>query len=131
GDFEVATALVYEDNAIKHATGAQNAPYGAMLLAAYRGRVDEARTLIATTTAESIARGEGLGVDLARWSSAILDNSLGNFEGGLARAGGGSRPLHLDLDAAGAHRSGGAMWTDGRRRPGLARVRRHCAPGRQ
>jgi DNA-binding CsgD family transcriptional regulator len=83
GDFSLAAALVAEDDALKEATGTAIAPYGAMLLAAYKGHVDEATTLIAATTADSIRRGEGLGVDLARWTAAILNNSTGQYADAL------------------------------------------------
>jgi DNA-binding CsgD family transcriptional regulator len=86
GDFEAAAALVAEDDAIKQATGARIAAYGAMLLAAYRGRAPDASMLIATTIDDSLARGEGLGVDLARWTAAILNNSIGRYPDALAMA---------------------------------------------
>jgi DNA-binding CsgD family transcriptional regulator len=86
GDFEAAAALGAEDEALKEATGTRIAPYGAMLLAAYQGRVAEATALIDATTRDSVARGEGLGVDLARWTTAVLDNSLGRYEDALAAA---------------------------------------------
>jgi len=86
GDFEQAAALVAEDEVIKQTTGAQIAPYGAMLLTAYRGQVAEASALIAKTIADSVIRGEGLGVDLARWTAAILNNSVGRYEEALAMA---------------------------------------------
>jgi DNA-binding CsgD family transcriptional regulator len=86
GDFEKAAALVAEDELIKQATGAQVAPYGALLLAAYRGQVAEASALIAKTIEDSVIRGEGLGVDLARWTAAIVNNSVGRYEEALAMA---------------------------------------------
>jgi DNA-binding CsgD family transcriptional regulator len=86
GDFEVAGAVVDEDNVIKEAIGSQTAPYGAMLLAAYQGHVDEALALISASIDDSIERGEGLGVDLARWTAAILYNSLGRYADALATA---------------------------------------------
>ncbi|MGW5237520.1 helix-turn-helix transcriptional regulator [Monashia sp. NPDC004114] len=86
GDLDAATAFVAEDDAIKQATGAQIAPYGAMLLAAYQGRVADASALIASTIEDSTRRGEGLGVDLARWTGAILNNSVGRYEEALAMA---------------------------------------------
>ncbi len=91
GDFETATALVEEDNALKQATGTKIAPYGAMLLAAYQGRIEDATTLIATTISDSIERGEGLGVDLARWTSAILNNGSGQYAEALRAASPASR----------------------------------------
>jgi hypothetical protein len=42
GDLEAAAVLVAEHYSIKQATGIQVAPYGAMFLSAYRGRVPEA-----------------------------------------------------------------------------------------
>jgi hypothetical protein len=108
GDLEVAAALVAEDDAIEQATGPQIAPYGAMLLAACQGRVAEASTLITATIEDSNVRGEGLGVDVAGWASAILNNSAGHYprspgHGGTCRCP-HPRALHLDMDAAGAHR---------------------------
>jgi DNA-binding CsgD family transcriptional regulator len=84
GDFDTAAALGAEDDALKQATGVHIAPYGAMLLAAYAGRTEEASALIGTTLADSVARGEGLGVALARWTSAILHNALGRYEDALS-----------------------------------------------
>jgi hypothetical protein len=48
-----------------------------MLLAAYQGRTAEASTLTEATIRDAIARGEGLGIELARWTTAVLDNGLG------------------------------------------------------
>jgi DNA-binding CsgD family transcriptional regulator len=86
GELETAASLASEDEALKQATGSGIAPYGAMLLAAYQGRRTEASELIEATTEDSLLRGEGLGVDLARWTSAILANGLGCYEEALAAA---------------------------------------------
>ena len=79
GDFETAEARAAELDAVQDAVGARIAPYGRMILSAYQGRIDEASALIARTGADSLARGEGLGVDLARYSGAVLNNSLGRY----------------------------------------------------
>ena len=42
GDFEAATSLGVEEDAVKEVTGARKASYGALLLAAYQGRPAEA-----------------------------------------------------------------------------------------
>jgi DNA-binding CsgD family transcriptional regulator len=86
GEFDEAAALIAEDDTIKQATGAQIAAYGAMLLAAYRGQVAEGSALIARTIEGSVIRGEGLGVDLARWTAAILNNGVGRYAEALAMA---------------------------------------------
>jgi len=86
GDFDAAAALVAEDDALKQATGTRMAPYGAMLLAAYQGRATEASQLIAETIEDSVVRGEGLGVDLARWTAAVFNNGLSRHDEALAMA---------------------------------------------
>ena len=86
GDFEEAASLCAEDDALKEATGTRIAPYGAMLLAAYQGRQAEASTLIEATVKDSAASGEGLGITLARWTTAILDNGLGRYSEALVAA---------------------------------------------
>ena len=60
GDFEAATSLGVEEVAVKDATGARKASYGALLLAAYQGRPVETLPLIAANADDAIARGEGL-----------------------------------------------------------------------
>jgi DNA-binding CsgD family transcriptional regulator len=93
GDLEAAAVLVAEHDSIKEATGIQVAPYGAMLLSAYRGRVPEASALVASTTRASAGRGEGLGIDLARWSAAILHNGISQYTEALATAAPASAEL--------------------------------------
>jgi DNA-binding CsgD family transcriptional regulator len=86
GEFETAASLSAEDEALKEATGTRIAPYGAMLLAAYRGRTTEASTLTGATIKDAEARGEGLGIELARWTTAVLTNGLGRYEEALVAA---------------------------------------------
>jgi DNA-binding CsgD family transcriptional regulator len=86
GEFEAAASLTAEDDALKEATGVRIAPYGAMLLAAYQGRTAEASRLTDATIADAENRGEGLGIDLARWTTAILHNGLGRYEEALVAA---------------------------------------------
>ncbi|MFF5075414.1 ATP-binding protein [Actinoplanes sp. NPDC000266] len=86
GDLEAAARLTAEHDAVKEATGTRIAPYGAMLLAGYRGQLKEASALIAASTEDSISRGEGLGVDHARWCTAILNNGLGRYAEAMAAA---------------------------------------------
>jgi DNA-binding CsgD family transcriptional regulator/tetratricopeptide (TPR) repeat protein len=86
GDFEAAARLAAEHDAVTEATGTRIAPYGAMLLAGYRGQRESASALLAATTEDAISRGEGLGVDYARWCTAILHNSVGRYPEALAAA---------------------------------------------
>ena len=86
GEFGEAAALVAEIDAITEATGIRIAPYGAMLLAAYRGPEEEASDLIQASINEAVAEGEGLGVQYANWASAVLYNGLGQYKRALASA---------------------------------------------
>jgi DNA-binding CsgD family transcriptional regulator len=86
GDFAAATSAIAEADAITAATGARLAPFSSMLLAALRGREAEAAPLIASTIEASTARGQGIGVEFAQWSAAILFNGLGRHEQALAAA---------------------------------------------
>ncbi|SNY24232.1 helix-turn-helix transcriptional regulator [Paractinoplanes atraurantiacus] len=86
GDFEAAARLTAEHDAVKEATGTRIAPYGAMLLAGYRGQWKDASALFAASTEDAISRGEGLAVDHARWCTAILNNGLGRYPEAMAAA---------------------------------------------
>ena len=86
GEFGEAAALVAEIDAITEATGIRIAPYGAMLLAAYRGPEEDASDLIQASINEAVAEGEGLGVQYANWASAVLYNGLGQYKRALASA---------------------------------------------
>jgi DNA-binding CsgD family transcriptional regulator len=86
GEFAAAAALVDEVDAVTQATGVRLAPYGALTLAAWRGREDEAIGLSETTIGELTARGEGMGLTFIEWTTAVLYNGLGRHEDALAMA---------------------------------------------
>jgi DNA-binding CsgD family transcriptional regulator len=86
GDFAASARVIVEADAVTEATGTRIAPYGAMLLAALRGREAEARALIDPTVRHATAGGEGLAVQYAQWSTAVLYNGLGRYEDALAAA---------------------------------------------
>jgi DNA-binding CsgD family transcriptional regulator len=86
GDFAAAAALIEEQAALTEAMGTHLAPYGALLLAAWRGREAEVSELIEANESEIVARGEGLGLTVIQWASAVLNNGLGRHEEALAAA---------------------------------------------
>jgi DNA-binding NarL/FixJ family response regulator len=86
GDLDTATALVAEIEAVREATGIRLYSSAGLMLAAYRGHSTEASTLIATTTAESIGRGEGIGSQHAAWAASTLNNGLGRYAAALTAA---------------------------------------------
>jgi DNA-binding CsgD family transcriptional regulator len=86
GDFETATSLAAEKDVVNEMTGIRQATTCDLLLAGYRGRPAEAVPLFTATTEDSTARGEGLAVQLASWSAAVLHNGLGHYAEALAVA---------------------------------------------
>src|SRR5438477_4360070 len=86
GDFRGAASVVAEADAVTAVTGIRIASYGGMLLAADQGREAEASALLTTTIGNATASGEGLGVQFARWATAVLFNGLGRYEEALIPA---------------------------------------------
>jgi DNA-binding CsgD family transcriptional regulator/tetratricopeptide (TPR) repeat protein len=86
GELAPAASLVEEIAAVTEATGSRLAPFGALGLLAWQGRQAEANDLMETTTAAAVSRGEGIGVAVTQWASALLDNGLGRYEDALVAA---------------------------------------------
>jgi DNA-binding CsgD family transcriptional regulator len=75
---EVAV-LVQELQAVAEATGIHLAPYAAMGLEAFRGRQAETAALVDATIADVTQRGEGNGIAVAQWATAVLNNGIGDY----------------------------------------------------
>jgi len=87
GDTKAAAVLVDEADALARATGDGIAPrYGALALAAHRGREDEVTKLARAATDDFLARGEGLGIAATNWTIAVLNNGLGRYDDAFAAA---------------------------------------------
>jgi len=86
GELAEAAALAEEAGSVLEAAGIAEAPYGALVLAAWQGRAHEARELIGVTLGEATARGEGVGVAICEYSHAVLCNGLGEYHEALAAA---------------------------------------------
>ena len=86
GEFGRAALLVAEADSVTEATGAQVAPYGALVLAGFQGREAQASGLIDATIEESTAGGQGTAVQYARWARSVLLNGLGRYREALAAA---------------------------------------------
>jgi DNA-binding CsgD family transcriptional regulator len=84
GEFAQAVSALDEVEAIAEATASQLAPYVRLALAALRGRGAEVSQLIEATTREVLPRGEGIGLAVAQWSTAVLNNGLGRYADALA-----------------------------------------------
>jgi DNA-binding CsgD family transcriptional regulator len=86
GEQAAAGSLVAELTAIKEATGHPLPAYGAMSLACWQGRDQDAARLVETVLEEATAHGEGIGLSLAHHCESVLNNGLGRFEEALAAA---------------------------------------------
>src|SRR5277367_3668960 len=90
GEFTEAASMVAQAESVIEVTGSSIAPYGAVALAAYRGREAQAAHLLQTATDDVRRRGEGRALSLIGWADAVLYNSLGRYEEALAAAQRGS-----------------------------------------
>jgi DNA-binding CsgD family transcriptional regulator len=86
GELAAATSLAEEAQAVKAATGGSFAPYGALGLAAWRGREEAAAELIDAIASEVVPRGEGIGLTVTQWASAVMCNGQGQYDQALAAA---------------------------------------------
>jgi DNA-binding CsgD family transcriptional regulator len=91
GEFTAATSLVAELESVSQAIGISVARYSALTLAVFRGQEAEAVELIATVTKDAERRGEGAWLTFVRWATAVLYNSLGQYEKALSAAQQGSQ----------------------------------------
>jgi DNA-binding CsgD family transcriptional regulator len=86
GELAPAASLVDEAQAAMEATGSNLAPYGAVGLAALRGREADAMALIDSSRAAVTQRGEGVGISVLDWAEAVLHNGLGRYDEARAAA---------------------------------------------
>ena len=103
GELGAATAYQEELRAATEATGIAPGPYGALSLAALRGREAEFTELIRTTVKEAEARGEGLALTVTERLSGALYNGLGRYHAALTAVGQVER----------YHEEGPALWALG------------------
>jgi DNA-binding CsgD family transcriptional regulator len=80
GELAESASLVEQVEAIADATDTRTARYAAITVAAFRGREQEAEQTIEADARDFAARGEGMGVGIARWSSAVLYNGRGRYD---------------------------------------------------
>jgi len=86
GDLAAAVAVVQELQAAMQATGTHLAPYAAVGLAAFRGEQEKTTTLVEIAMKDASRRGEGIGIGVAQWASAVLNNGVGNYRVAMTAA---------------------------------------------
>jgi DNA-binding CsgD family transcriptional regulator len=100
GKLEEATAYEEELTAATEATGIATVPYGALALAALRGREVEFSRLAQTSVKDAETRGEGLALTITEFLRGTLYLGLGRYDEALAALGQAER----------YHEEGAAMW---------------------
>jgi DNA-binding CsgD family transcriptional regulator len=86
GAFGPATSLIEEADAIVQATGMAPLKFASLMMAAWRGNEAECLQLIEAGKREAVPRGEGMGLGVLEWTSALLYNGLGRYAEALAAA---------------------------------------------
>jgi DNA-binding CsgD family transcriptional regulator len=86
GELTAAESLIQEAQTVTEATGDRVSPHGALGLAAFRGRQPEATTLLEATRKDVARRGEGVGLTIAEWAEALLNNGIGNYQTAMTAA---------------------------------------------
>jgi DNA-binding CsgD family transcriptional regulator len=86
GEFDRASALVEEARTTVDATSASFTPWGAIALAALRGRVGDATGVLESSAADAAHRGDGISLTVVAWARALLYNGLGWYEKAFASA---------------------------------------------
>jgi len=86
GELSAAALAVAETQSVEQATGIRSAPYGAMILAAWRGQEAETRELADLTAREASSRGEGIALAVSAYARAVLSNGLGRYDEALVAA---------------------------------------------
>ncbi len=86
GKLALAASVVEQVEAVADAIGNRPASYSALTVAAFRGREGDARQLIDASTMDFASRGDGLGLTIALWATAVLDNALARYQDAFAAA---------------------------------------------
>jgi DNA-binding CsgD family transcriptional regulator len=86
GAFGAASSLIEEADAITHATDRAPLKYASLMLAAWRGNEADGLELIEAGRLDATARGEGMGLGVNEWATALLYNGRGRYAEALAAA---------------------------------------------
>jgi DNA-binding CsgD family transcriptional regulator len=86
GDLTAAAPLIDELRAVTEATHGEVLSYGPLVVAVWRSDEPVASSLIAATREEALSRGDGVGLTIADWASAVLHNGFGRYADALPDA---------------------------------------------
>ena len=81
GDLRAAASLVAESDTLADITSGWSVPpYGPLVLAAFRGLDEETIRLVRASVADFQTRGEGMGLTVSQWVTAVLENGRARYE---------------------------------------------------
>jgi DNA-binding CsgD family transcriptional regulator len=86
GAFASASSLIEEADGIIEATEMAPLKFASLMLAAWRGNEAKALELFEAGRREATARGEGMGLGVLAWATALLHNGSGRYDQALAAA---------------------------------------------
>jgi len=86
GAFGAASSLIDEADVITHATDMAPLKYASLMLAAWRGNEADGLGVLEAARREATARGEGMGLGVVEWATALLYNGCGLHAKALAAA---------------------------------------------
>jgi DNA-binding CsgD family transcriptional regulator len=86
GEFSAASSLIEEADAIIEATEMAPLKVASLMLAAWRGNEAKALELFAAGRREATARGEGVGLTILDWATALMYNGHGRYDEALSAA---------------------------------------------
>jgi DNA-binding CsgD family transcriptional regulator len=86
GEIETANSLMEQVKSFADVIDTQTVPYAALTVAAFRGDEPKVHSLFIETQRDVVERGEGVGLTLAQWASAVLYNGLAKYDRALTSA---------------------------------------------
>ena len=106
GDLRAARALLAESTRTAAATALPPPSNGALMVSALVGRESEAVELIDNTVEQAHDDGQGRGLSVAQWASAVLYNGLGKYRMAVNAA----RSVVETVDPATVYEPWTAIW---------------------
>jgi DNA-binding CsgD family transcriptional regulator len=85
GELAAAGSLIQQRQALE-ATGINRFPYAALALAAFAGRQAEAATLVEAVNRHLSHGGDGVGITIVEWATAVLNNGIGDYNAAVEAA---------------------------------------------
>jgi DNA-binding CsgD family transcriptional regulator len=86
GELETAQSMQNDLDFVTEATGQQLPPYSAIAHACWQGVEADAQRLMEISINSATERGEGWGLTLIEWTTAVLYNGLGRYDDAVAAA---------------------------------------------